>query len=354
MPSVARLFVFMSILFALLSVRIAKAHTVGLSSGEYRVVENTVSATIVFARDEVGKSLAELDADRDGFVTPNEVARGKTLLETKVAGSVYVSSGKQMCDSKLVDAALVEGDGLMMRVDASCPRRPTLMALGFLNALPVNHKHVARVFDPEPHDELLGRDRQSVEFTRSTEAPKAPSHAFVDFVRLGFLHILSGADHLLFLLGLLLGRKSIRELVLPITAFTVAHSATLALAVLDIVHLNARFVEPAIALSIAWVGFESLRGRRPGVLVTFPFGLVHGLGFASALTDLHLGTSVVPSALVGFNLGVELGQLLVVSIAIPLLLFVQRRSGSAAKWTRFVGWGLVMIGLAWGVVRIAT
>ena len=227
------------------------------------------------------------------------------------------------------------------------------MALAFLRNFSATHKHVARVFDPEVHDELLSRDRESVEFSRASVSRVQQSKPWMEFVQVGFAHILGGADHLLFLLGLLLARKSIRELLVPITAFTLAHSVSLALAALHVVHVNARFVEPVIAFSIAWVGLENLRGRKVGALVTFPFGLVHGLGFASALTDLQLDRGALSSALIGFNLGVEAGQILVVLLAIPVLLALGHLTKRDA-WKRAVAVALVAIGLAWGIYRIVS
>ena len=142
------------------------------------------------------------------------------------------------------------------------------------------------------------------------------------FVRLGVEHILTGWDHLLFLLGLLLRGGGWLSLAKIITAFTIAHSVTLALAVLDIVTLPDRLVEAVIALSIAFVAAENIF-MRPVVarrwVVSFVFGLVHGFGFASALRELALRTQGLLLALFGFNLGVEIGQGLVVAVTLPAL-----------------------------------
>jgi len=124
-------------------------------------------------------------------------------------------------------------------------------------------------------------------------------------VWMGVQHIVTGYDHLAFLLGLLLLGGRVRTLVAILTAFTVAHSITLALAVLRVVSLSPGFVEPAIALSIAYVGVENLfvTDARKRWRITFPFGLLHGFGFAGALTALDLPRAQLPSALFGFNLG---------------------------------------------------
>jgi hypothetical protein len=155
------------------------------------------------------------------------------------------------------------------------------------------------------------------------------SSTFLAYLHQGIEHILLGYDHLLFVIALILPGGSIVSLLAIVTAFTVAHSITLALSVLGIFSLPGWIVEPVIALSIAYVSFENLcmrkaLSRRWGI--SFVFGLVHGFGFAGALAEVGLPTEGVVSALVGFNLGVEAGQALVVAIALPLLIGIRRFS----------------------------
>ena len=147
------------------------------------------------------------------------------------------------------------------------------------------------------------------------------------FVRLGVEHILTGWDHLLFLLVLLLRGGGWLSLLRIVTAFTIAHSATLALAALDIMTLPDRFVEAVIALSIALVAGENLLFRSLVVrrwLVSFCFGLVHGFGFSSVLREIGLPTQGLVLSLLGFNVGVELGQALVVALALPALALLRQ------------------------------
>ena len=146
---------------------------------------------------------------------------------------------------------------------------------------------------------------------------------------LGVEHILSGIDHLLFVLGLLFLVGLNRRLVLTISAFTLAHSLTLALSALDVLTLRPPPVEAVIALSIMLVAAEALHdkptlSRRWPALVALLFGLVHGLGFAGALKDIGLPENHLAVALLSFNLGVELGQLLVVGAAALLVLALRR------------------------------
>ncbi|MFF5713162.1 HupE/UreJ family protein [Streptomyces sp. NPDC012756] len=173
------------------------------------------------------------------------------------------------------------------------------------------------------------------------------------FVSLGLEHILGGADHVLFLVLLLLGAQGWRSVVRLATSFTLAHSVTLALAVLGWVDVPTEIVEPLIALSIVYVAVENItRGEsRQRVLVVFGFGLLHGLGFAGALdfTDGFSGRLLV--SLLSFNVGIELGQLAVVLAAFPLILLARRRS-----WSALVHIGAAaavgLIGLVWFVERL--
>jgi hypothetical protein len=147
------------------------------------------------------------------------------------------------------------------------------------------------------------------------------------FFLLGVEHILLGFDHLLFLLALVLRGGGAGRLLGIVTAFTVAHSITLALSVLDIATIPPRVVEPVIALSIAYVALENLFLRRPASrrwAVSFLFGLVHGFGFAGVLREMTLPPSALLGALLPFNLGVEAGQALVIALLLAPLAWLRR------------------------------
>jgi hydrogenase/urease accessory protein HupE len=149
------------------------------------------------------------------------------------------------------------------------------------------------------------------------EAAPSPVHVAATYVKLGVEHIVGGIDHLLFVLALLILVKGTTRLIWTVTAFTLAHSLTLAAATLGFVHVPGPPVEAGIALSIVFVAAEIIRSRQSlaGLterfpwIVAFAFGLLHGLGFASALNEVGLPQSAIPIALLFFNLGVEVGQL---------------------------------------------
>ena len=149
--------------------------------------------------------------------------------------------------------------------------------------------------------------------------PKSRSEVAAEYVGLGFTHILpKGADHILFVLGIFLFSLHLRPLLLQVTAFTVAHSITLGLSLYGYIALPASIVEPLIAVSIVYVAVENLitTELKPWrIYVVFAFGLLHGMGFAGVLTELGLPRSDFVTALIAFNVGVELGQLAVIAIA---------------------------------------
>ena len=167
------------------------------------------------------------------------------------------------------------------------------------------------------------------------------------FVWLGMEHIFIGYDHILFLMGLIVLGGSFRNLVKIVTAFTVAHSMTLILAALQVVLLPTRLVESVIALSIVYIAIENfwVKDTDQRWLITFVFGLMHGFGFANVLTEMGLPTKGLVASLLSFNVGVEIGQLTIVAVAFPVILWVTK-----TRWQRQVVYGLSSLILIFGLV----
>ncbi|MGE0813155.1 MAG: HupE/UreJ family protein [Vicinamibacterales bacterium] len=180
---------------------------------------------------------------------------------------------------------------------------------------------------------------------------------FLLYFRLGFQHILPlGADHVLFVVGLFLASTTLPALLWQVSAFTIAHAITLALATTGVVHVPPSIVEPLIAVSIAAIAVENLverafHWRRP--LIVFGFGLLHGLGFGGALQALGLPPEDVLVALLGFNLGVEAGQ---VAVLASLALAVGWCQGAPWYRRRVVvpaSAAIAVVGLYWAIQRLA-
>lgn len=182
------------------------------------------------------------------------------------------------------------------------------------------------------------------------------------YLRLGVEHILGGVDHLLFVLALLLVVGSTRQLIATVTAFTIAHSITLAAATLGWVHVPQKPVEAVIALSIVFVAGEilHLRQGRSGVtrrwpwIVAFTFGLLHGFGFAGALNEVGLPQKDIPLALLMFNVGVEVGQLVFISAVLSLLYVVKRVMSAPLPWAvPAAAYGIGGMSAFWVIDRVS-
>ncbi|HKY63357.1 MAG TPA: HupE/UreJ family protein [bacterium] len=216
-----------------------------------------------------------------------------------------------------------------------------------------NHRHLLKVVAGSQSSSFTF-DPGHTEFELSSESRSA---AMIGFLKLGLEHILIGYDHILFVLALILGARRVKDLVWLVTSFTLAHSITLALATLEIIALPPKIVEPAIAASIVLLSlidfFPGKPIRRVMVPVTFIFGLVHGLGFSYILQEAHLkaGSLVIP--LVFFNLGVEIGQLLIVALVYPLTLGLKRLAGGAYRYVQALFLlAIAGMGLYWFLERV--
>lgn len=186
------------------------------------------------------------------------------------------------------------------------------------------------------------------------------------YLRLGIEHILGGIDHLLFILGLMILVKGTRRLVATVTAFTVAHSITLAGATLGFVHVPQQPVEAAIALSIVFVANEIVHAREGRLswteqwpwMIAFTFGLLHGFGFAGALNAVGLPQTAIPIALLFFNVGVEIGQLLFIAAVLIIMavgrFFIRRAAIPQPAWAwRLAPYSIGSVAAFWMIQRIA-
>lgn len=309
----------------------ARAHTVGLSRGDYTVEGRAVRAELVFAAQDVADPLA-------------------------LAGALAVRANGRACPSAgaSVDRAPTPDGGEVANVHArfACEADPWRVTIELpMTALPEGHQHAAVVrWGALERPKVLTRDDPSV----SVAPDDAPVPGFFAFVPAGVRHIATGWDHMLFLVALLLVRARARSIAVTVTAFTVAHSVTLALAATGVFVPSARIVEPAIAASVGWVGFENLfvKSGDGRWRITFPFGLVHGFGFASALAELELPRRALAGALAGFNVGVELGQLVVVAIAWPILWRLWRVPVFERRLAKVASALVGALGIVWFVTRV--
>jgi hydrogenase/urease accessory protein HupE len=346
-------------LFSLLVLSVASlagAHALGLSRGDYRLDGSDVVASLVFARSEIVLAVPELETD-DGALTDATLASARDLLQRAIVDRIDVRGDGSRCTPRLERTTLTGPDALTFSARFSCSSRPSVLDVDFgvVSVLTAGHRHLA-------HADLGGTAADWVAFAGNTKkqltvgasrtAAKKP-RAW-PFFRMGVEHILTGYDHLLFLAGLMIVATRIGPLAGAITAFTLAHSVTLALATLGIFAPSPRLVEPAIALSIAYVGVENVfaKDETRRWRVTFPFGLVHGFGFAAALRDLSMPKSDLPIALFSFNAGVETGQLAVIALVLPALLWARSRGLVTDKRVKGASLVVACVGLVWFVLRV--
>lgn len=181
---------------------------------------------------------------------------------------------------------------------------------------------------------------------------------FLQFTNIGFAHVIPlGWDHILFILGMALSSLLWRKLLLLVSSFTLAHTLTLGLGVLGVVEVSARIVEPLIAFSIAYVAIENLLNhqsiQRKSVIV-FLFGLIHGMGFASLLKSFEMPANSFLTTLIGFNLGVELAQIVIVLLVVALLLILGFFQLNLRKFAIVpISVVIAFIGIWWGFERLA-
>ena len=204
----------------------------------------------------------------------------------------------------------------------------------------------------------LRNDEASQAFSLSEIVTRQSTiEVIASYIVIGFEHIVpQGLDHILFIMGLFLLSTHWRPLLWQVTMFTVAHTITLGLAMNNIVELPANVVEPLIALSIAYVGLENIVAKelhKSRLLLVFLFGLLHGLGFASVLTDFGMPKNDFATALISFNVGVELGQITVISIAFISLNFWFKNKDKYRRFILTPGSSFIsIIGVYWFLERL--
>ncbi len=219
-----------------------------------------------------------------------------------------------------------------------------------------NHQTFVNVYENDAltSQVILDRNHSKTEYYAGTR--QGVLAVIRKFVPAGVHHILIGPDHLLFLVGLLLLGGSIRRLAMVVTSFTIAHSVTLSLAALNLLTPPARVIEPAIALSIIYVGADNLLskgGRDVRAWIAFAFGFIHGFGFASVLREMDLPGRALGWSLFSFNFGVEIGQLMVVLTVASLFAALRSRSEWAGRQLVYAGSIVVIIaGTFWFVQRV--
>jgi hypothetical protein len=349
----------------------ARAHENTRAYGQLELQEAGARLTLFARYEDWDQAVGKLDASGDGRLDNAELAPRAAEVNRWLAAAIAGRSQDGACPAAMAPPTVaLRGRELYLRstlaFTCATPIRHFTLSYDLFARLHPGHRMVASV--------RAGGAESTHIFATGPAGPamltleRGPSGglgglgaSLGQFVALGAKHILTGYDHLLFLLALLLASTGRRQLLITISAFTAAHSLTLAAAVLHLLRPPAAVIEPAIALSIVLVAAQNLRrGARgpdgaagPGAryLVTFALGLLHGFGFAGVLLEMDLARGPLAASLLGFNLGVELGQLALVLVSYPALLWLRRQPFQLPA-RRLASAGILAAGLVWLVVRL--
>jgi hydrogenase/urease accessory protein HupE len=340
------------------------AHDPGLSSANLWLQRDRIQATLTFAPPDI-EALLPMDLDGNGEVSDTEFEEAGAVLERFLREGLEVRFDDETTDlTELTIERTADQRGRNIEIRLAFPLKTDASLLTLRNALlaelPLGHRHYVQLLDEGANpisEALLDRTNDTFETSLARPEGAASARSFGDFFALGIEHTLTGYDHLLFLFGLLVVGISFAPAAKIITSFTVAHSITLALATFEIVRLSPAVVEPLIAASIAYVGLENMvrSNLERRWLLTFAFGLVHGLGFASVLREMGVGVNGAAALkpLLAFNLGVETGQIGIAAIALPVILTLGKRPRLALYLRPATSLAVVAMGTWWLFERVA-
>jgi hydrogenase/urease accessory protein HupE len=332
------------------------AHPVPFSYLDLRLQPDAIQGSLVVHIYDAAHDLNIEPMER--LLDPAVASQQAAALATMLGARMMVSADGRPLTAQWAPGVEVLADRQSLKLSV---RFPVAAAPGRLNLAAVmfpydpQHQTFLNVYDGEALTQaILDAGHEKFEYFAGT---RQGAFAVVQrFLPAGINHILIGPDHLLFLVGLLLLGGTLRQLAVIVTAFTIAHSITLSLAALNLVIPPARIIEPAIALSIVYVGADNLLirgGRDVRAWIAFAFGFIHGFGFANVLRAMNLPTRALGWSLFSFNLGVEIGQLLVVVVVATALAALRSRSEQAGRQLAFAGSVVVMAaGAFWFIQRV--
>ncbi|SIR67044.1 HupE / UreJ protein [Janthinobacterium sp. TND4EL3] len=313
-----------------------------------------------------------LDGNGDGALTWDEIRARHAAIAAYALQRLQVAGDEGACTLEAAEQLIdrhTDGAYNVLRFRADCPgAAPANLTIGYtlFADLDPQHKGLLKI-DSGGATQTAIFDPDSPRQTISLAAPDRLAQ-FGAYVQHGIWHIWIGYDHILFLLSLLLPavllpglreqqqglQAAFHDVLKVVTAFTLAHSITLSLASLSVVSLPSRWVESAIAASVILAALNNLlplfRGKRP--VAAFAFGLIHGFGFASVLRDLGLPQSSLLASLLGFNVGVELGQLAIVAAFLPLA-WLLRKTWLYRQVLTVGSLAIALVACVWLVERVA-
>jgi hydrogenase/urease accessory protein HupE len=333
----------------------ATAHPVPFSYLDLRLGAQTIEGTLVVHIIDIAHDLGIEPAAR--FLDPAFARALERRIGELAARRLYVAAdGRRLAVSWTDVEVLADRRSVRLRARIELDEPAGVLTVeGRLFPYDPEHRTFVNIYEGDALTQaILDDGRSSVEYFAGTRQGRVA--VAQKFIPVGIQHILIGPDHILFLIGLLLLGGTLRRLAWVVTGFTVAHSVTLSLAALNIFSPPARFVEPLIALSIVYVGVDNLlvrKGRDVRVWIAVGFGLIHGFGFAAVLREMGLPAGALGWSLLSFNVGVEIGQLLIVAAVATAIAALRSRSELLGQRLVFAGSIVVMTaGTFWFAERI--
>jgi hydrogenase/urease accessory protein HupE len=333
----------------------AFAHPIPFSYLDLRLESGAIVGTLVVHDFDVAHDLSITPMER--LLDPAVVSQNSDAIVRLVSPRVQVTAdGRVLAGAWSPPEILADRQSQRLRVRFPVEQTPAVIEID-ASMFPYDstHQTFVNIYEGDALTQaILDHGRSRFEYFSGTR--QGVMAVIRRFIPAGIHHILIGPDHLLFLIGLLLLGGTLRQLAVVVTGFTIAHSLTLSLAALNLVTPPPRIIEPAIALSIVYVGADNLLvhgGRDVRAWIAFAFGFVHGFGFANVLREMDLPSRALGWSLFSFNFGVEIGQLLVVVVVASTLAAVRSRSESAGR--RLVLYGSVAViaaGAFWFVQRV--
>jgi hydrogenase/urease accessory protein HupE len=334
------------------------AHAAPFSYLDLEIGADAIDGTLVLHDFDVAHDLGVADPNRlhDAAFAAGYRDMLTRLIDSRLAIS---GDGERRAIQWMALETLPERQSVRLTLRIAAPPPGVLRVEALLFPYDPVHQTFVNVYERGTlrHQAIINVDRQRLDYyAGSVQGTWAVVRTFV---AAGIEHILIGPDHVLFIVGLLLLGGSLKKLVAIVTAFTIGHSITLSLAALDVFSPPARIIEPAIALSIVFVGADNLLVRRAAAprdiraLVAGVFGLVHGFGFAAVLKEFGLPRSALGWSLFSFNLGVEVGQLGIVIVVASALAAIRRRNPLLGERLALAGSIVVILaGGYWFVQRV--
>ena len=343
-----------AILALLLFAQPAQAHPAPFSYLDLHLEEQAIDGSLTVHVIDLAH---ELDLDEPTILLDQSVLDQQYSEITRILSQRFSIGGGALPDPQWGSYTRIDDDdAIRLSFSIAAPPPAELQVSAQMFPYDDVHQTFVNIWEDEEVRQqwiLAGEPEMRTHFAGTTAGAMA---VLTTFIPSGVHHIMIGPDHILFILGLILLGGSWRRLALIVTSFTIGHSVTLSLAAMQILVIPAQIIEPLIALSIVVVGVDNLlrgEGRDMRAILAFVFGLIHGFGFAFVLRDFGLPDGQMALSLFAFNLGVEIGQLVIVIAAGLILHLIRKRSKKLARHIATIGsLAVIAAGAYWFVDRV--